>query len=117
MPLEGEESLKVLVVRDSKSRSLFAHAVPSKGVDEKRFSVDRVVRDCEWLGYSRVALKSDNEVAINKLVAEALKGLRIEGIDQASEEKSVPYDPLVELRGRDRGQARQGKSEDIEEQP
>ena len=92
-PAEGEKSLKVLVARDSRSRSVFAHAVPCKGVDEKRFSVDEVVKDIEWLGYSKVIVKSDNEPAINKLVIESLKALRVAGLEQASEEKSVQYDP------------------------
>ena len=38
----GEGAIKILVVRDSKSKSLFAHAVPSKGIDEKGFAVDIV---------------------------------------------------------------------------
>ena len=39
-----EEVLKVLVVRDDKSKALFAHAVPMKGVDEKNFIVQQVVK-------------------------------------------------------------------------
>ena len=91
-PQEGEVWLKVLVVRDSKSRCVFAHAIPSKGIDEGRFVVDSVVADCSWLGYARVLLKADNEPAIAKVIVEALKGLRIQGRD-ASDESAVPYDP------------------------
>ena len=53
--LEGEEgwddpdSLKILVVKDSKSGSVFAHAVVKKGIDDKRYAVDMVVRDVLWL--------------------------------------------------------------------
>jgi hypothetical protein len=36
----GEGAIKILVVRKSKSKCLFAHVVPSKGVDEKGFAVD-----------------------------------------------------------------------------
>ena len=67
--------------------------MPSKGLDEKLFSVDNVVEDCKYLGYTKLLLKSDNEPSINRLGAEALKSLRIEGIEQVSDEKSVPYDP------------------------
>ena len=48
--------LKVLVVRCYKSKSLFAHAVPAKGVDEAGYVVDCVVQDILWLGYSKVIL-------------------------------------------------------------
>ena len=44
-------------------------------------------------GYSRVILKSDNEPAIVRLLKESLKALRVEGLDQAGEEHSLPYDP------------------------
>ena len=33
---------------------MFAHAVPRKGIDEKRFFVDMVVEVVFWLGYSMV---------------------------------------------------------------
>ena len=56
---DDPESLKILVVKDSKSGSVFAHGVYRKGVDDKRFAVDIVVRDVVWLGYSQVLLKSE----------------------------------------------------------
>ena len=36
-------ALKFLVVKDTKSKAVFAHALLRKGIDEKRFSVDMVV--------------------------------------------------------------------------
>ena len=87
-----ENALKILVVRDLKSKATFAHAVPTKGVDEKRFAVDSIVDDVRYCGYSRVILKSDNEPAIVALLGEALKGLRIEGLEQVAEEHPPPYD-------------------------
>ena len=93
-PQPGEVALKILAGRDSWRRSLFAWAVPSKGVDDKRFAVDQLVTAVKWLGYSRVILESDNERALDRLLAEALKGLKVEGIvDQAGKEDSVPYGP------------------------
>ena len=80
----GEGAAKVLVVRDSRSKSVFAHIVPAKGVDERGFSVDALVDDVKWLGYVRVTLKSDNEPAIVKLLTESLRELRIHGLEQAS---------------------------------
>ena len=87
----GEGAAKVLVIRDSKS--VFAHVVPAKGVDEKGFAVDSLVSDVKWLGYSKVTLKSDNEPAIVKLLSEALRELRIQGLEQTMQEHSPEYDP------------------------
>ena len=47
----------------------------------------------QWLGYSKVTLKSDNGPAIVKLLSEALRELRIQGMEQALEEHSPEYDP------------------------
>ena len=47
----------------------------------------------KWLGYNKIALKSDNEPAIVKLLAEALRELRIQGLEQCLEEHSPEYDP------------------------
>ena len=73
-------ALKLLVVKDTKSKAVFAHAVLRKGIDEKRFSVDMVVADVLWLGYSKVLLKSDNEPAIVKLLKESLATLKVSGL-------------------------------------
>ena len=67
----GEGAVKVLVVRDDKSKSVFGHVIPRKGFDEKGFSVDCLVEDIKWLGYSTVVLKSDNGPAVVKLLSEA----------------------------------------------
>jgi hypothetical protein len=82
-----------LVVYDSLSKALFAHAVPQKGVDKQGYIVDKVSTDILWLGYARVIVRSDNEPAIVKVVEEVLKTLKITGLDQAAAEGSVPYDP------------------------
>lgn len=86
-------AIKVLVVKDSRSSAIFGHVVPGKGIDDKRFAVDAIVANVKWLGYARVTLKSDNEPAILKLLSEALRDLRIEGLEQVLEENSPPYDP------------------------
>ena len=89
----GDGAVKVLVARDSRSKSVFAHAVPSKGVDAKGFAVSALVGDVQWLGYNRVVLKSDNEPAIVKLLREALRELRIRELYQCLEEHSPEFDP------------------------
>ena len=93
----GEGAVKILVIRDSRSKAVFAHVVPVKGVDEKGFAVDALVADVKWLGYSKVTLKSDNEPAVVKLLAEALRELRVQpGVQKALEEHSPEYDPKQE---------------------
>ena len=60
----GEGAAKVLVVRDSKSKAVFAHVVHAKGADAEGYAVDCLVEDVKWLGYNKIILKSDNEPAI-----------------------------------------------------
>ena len=89
----GDGAVKVLVARGSKSKSVFAHVVPRKGVDSKGFAVSSLVEDVQWLGYSKVVLKSDNEPAIVKLLSEALRELRVRGLEQCLEEHPPEHDP------------------------
>ena len=63
--------MPVLVVRDRKSKALFSHLVPSKGV-EHFYPEHALVRDIKFLGYPSVVIKSDQEPAI-KALAEAVK--------------------------------------------
>ena len=84
--------LKILVVKDSKSKAIFAHVVPQKGVGEDRFAVDCLRKDLLWLGYPRVLLKSDNEPSIKSLLKDVLKGVRIDAGDQAAEKAPPAYD-------------------------
>ena len=42
--------IKVLIVKGSKAQFPFAHVVPQKGIDEKRFAVDSLVEDTRILG-------------------------------------------------------------------
>ena len=89
----GETAVKLLVVRDDKSNAIFWHVVPKKGIDEKNAAVESLVEDVEWLGYTKLKLKSDNEPAIVKLLSESLRELRINGVSQVLEEHSPEYDP------------------------
>ena len=81
------------MIRDSRSKSVFAHVVPSKGLDPKGFAVSSIVHDVLWLGYTKVVLKSDNEPAVVKLASEALRELRIRDLEQCLEEHAPEYDP------------------------
>ena len=47
----------------------------------------------KWLSYNKVVLKSDNEPAIVKLLAETLRELRVQGLEQCLEEHPPERDP------------------------
>ena len=47
---EKKVLIKILVAKDSKSRTLFAHVVRRKGTDEEGYAVKRLAEDIEWLG-------------------------------------------------------------------
>ena len=74
----GEDSvdLKILVVKASKSKTMFAHVVDKEGTDASGYAVTRVVEDLSWLGRTKVTLKADNERAIVKLLKEALRAAK-----------------------------------------
>ena len=76
-----------MVVRDDRSKAIFGHVVPKKGIDEKCFAVDSLVEEVKWLGYTKLTLKSDIEPAIVKLLSEALRELRTNGMSQILEER------------------------------
>ena len=86
--------MKILVVKDSKSRSIFSHVVKRKGVEEDGYSVKRLKEDLEWLGYTKVILKSDGERAIVRLLQETLRAMKTNVVDmeQVGFEHPPPYD-------------------------
>ena len=67
----GGAKMPVLLVRDRKSKALFTHLVPSKGV-EHFYPEQALCHDVKLLGYPSVVIKSDQEPSI-KAVAEAVK--------------------------------------------
>ena len=88
--------LKILVVKDTKSKAVFAHAVRQKGVDDDGYAVARVTEDVQWLGYTKLILKTDGERAIVRLLRESLKAIKTTLEDeagQASFENPPTYDP------------------------
>ena len=48
--IDSTKVLKVLAVRDMRSKAVFAHAVESKGADEDGFAVQCIVDDVTYLG-------------------------------------------------------------------
>ncbi len=88
----AEVVMKILVVKDTKSKYIGAHLVPVKGLGSDRYAAEKLRRDILWLGYSRVIIKTDNEPAIVAVLKETLKALRIEVLDQAAAEHPPVYD-------------------------
>ncbi len=90
---EAERALlKILVVKDLRSKAVFAHAVPQKGVDADGYAVLRLIEDIRWLGYTKVILKADNERAIVRLLHESLKRIKTEAMEQVGQEHPPSYD-------------------------
>ena len=81
-----ENSITILAVRDSETKSVFGHVVPQKGIDSKMLAVDAIVNDILWLGRTKVVLKSDNEPLILKLLIESLRELRVNGLEKVMSE-------------------------------
>ena len=69
------------------------HMVPSKASSMDKFAAERTVEDIVYLGHTRVIFRSDHEPALLLLVGDALKGLRVQQLDSAAAEGSVPHDP------------------------
>ena len=66
---ESDESkVKILVARDSKSRVCAAIPVPRKGLDQEDWNLKESLRFLEFLGYSNIVLKSDQERALGALI-------------------------------------------------
>ena len=59
---EKDGQTPIIVLKDTKSRAIFAHACPCKGAHEA--VVARLVADLDMLGYKRVLIRSDGEPAI-----------------------------------------------------
>ena len=53
--------MALLVAKDSFSKVVFAHVMPQNDVDPDHYSVYALVKDIACLGYTRLALRSDNE--------------------------------------------------------
>ena len=89
--LEKGEIVKCLMVKCSMTKAEMAVVVNSKGQD--RYAVNRIVAFIQWIGHTRLVMKSDNERAVVALVREALRDIRIElDVQTATEEHSPAYD-------------------------
>ena len=64
-------SLPLLIIRDNKSKRVFTHSLPSKGVHQ--YSVAIAARSIKQLGYAQAILKTDTERPIVALRSELIK--------------------------------------------
>ena len=74
MANEGEETIAIQVARDTRSKMLFAHVVPRKGMTHEH-GATAMVSDLGRLGYHEIILKCDGEPAL-KAVQEEVKSRR-----------------------------------------
>ncbi len=72
----------------------FLLLVLQKGFDEKNIAYDFVLGDLEWLGHTRIIMKSGKEAAAQALVGRAIELAKIECKDfvQLTKEQSAAYD-------------------------
>ena len=59
----GSSKLPILVVKDRKSKMIWAHPVPAKGTEDP-YAFNCLVRDLDDTGYKRIILKDDQEPAV-----------------------------------------------------
>ena len=86
-----ECKMEILVAVHITSGCIFSHIVEKQWVENDRYSVDKLVEDVGWLGYSQIILKSDNEPAIIQVIKGTLDALKVSTVDQAMEHPA-PYD-------------------------
>ncbi len=85
--------MKCIIVRCHESKAVFAHAIPCKGPDEDGYVVDLVVSDVVFMGHTKLILKSDNEVSLLALVAQALMAIRCEAnVASVTSEQAQEYE-------------------------
>ena len=87
-------SVTILVAKESRGKSIFAHVVPQKGLDMDHYAVELLLQDLKWIGYQQISRRSDNERSILRLLEHAVTEARIElkGLDQVLEEHPNTYD-------------------------
>ena len=91
------DGLPFVVIRDRKSRAIFAHLLPHKGASYSSYPERAVLRDLALLGYKRFVVKSDQE--------SSMKALR-EAVANGSPAEVVTEDaPKGDAHGQSNGEA------------
>ena len=91
---EAGELIKCIILRCSKTKAIFAHVVPCKGVDEDDYVATLVIKILEWLGHTAVILKADNERALQALVSRVIRiaTAKCQNMEQIAREHPARYD-------------------------
>ena len=78
----------VLVMHDSISKGVYAHAVPHKGTqhDGAHLAIQAVAADIESLGYSRIVVKGDQEPSLQAFLRRVRSHVRCDCIPEQSAE-------------------------------
>ena len=79
----AHDTLPVLIVRDRKSKGIWSHPVPSKGVVHP-YLARAPMADLDFMGYKRIILKSDQEPSIIALCDAVKNGWHGEIVLEAS---------------------------------
>ena len=108
---EKKALIKILLIKDVKSKATFAHVVRHKGIEDDEYAARRLVEDVAWLGYSKVILKCDGERAIVKLLKEGLKRIKTGATDASYEHPPHVRPEVQRLRGECR-EAAEGSLQD-----
>ena len=85
---EEDKGMPILVLKDSRTKVALSRVVPHKGRDQ--YAIERLQQDIANLGYKKLILKSDNEIAIIAL-KQAVKRERDQDIIL---EESPEYDSM-----------------------
>ena len=72
MANEEEANMPIMVVKDEKTKVLFAHAVPEKA-KMTGYEIDRMVEDIDLLGHGKVIIKCDQESHLEVVRAGVMK--------------------------------------------
>ena len=82
-----------MIVRCLQSKNALAHVTPQKGDDEDHYCAKLGVADIEWLGHTKVIIKTDNERASVALKYRVVKTLREwKAMDNVQTESPAAYE-------------------------
>ena len=86
--------VKCVIIRCSATKMIFAHVVPVKGADDDGQVCDLVASGLQFIGHTKLIVRADGEPALQKLLTETIKRLRIkvEDLDTISRERPEPYE-------------------------
>ena len=98
-----EKMSPILVIKDMKTKTIFAHVVSRKGTSDK-WIIKRLIEDLDSLGYgwTKVAIRSDQEPAIVD-VKNAVRRARWEEFEQVMEEVARHRKAKTEIVRKDLG--------------